>query len=222
MSLPIEWRLNILDLQQMSKDGRDATRIALKELIEAGYCKKTPIRGDRGHFKGYHYEISDEKDYLDAYADQAIINDLPKTEKPKTENPTSENPSLINTNRINTNNISENEILDKKTKSESTKTIFTNSDFYQDVSKDPANAIRKYYEGAEYDNIDLLYYFNAVLDWSETKGSVKRTNRGWIATLRTFMRGDMEKNKLKTLFTPLNSHKSINVKDALNYLNDEL
>lgn len=51
--------------------------------------------------------------------------------------------------------------------------------------------------------IDLVYYFHAVDDWSEglpQKDKRKRkTNRGWVAQARSFMRSDNEKKKLKLL-----------------------
>lgn len=46
--------------------------------------------------------------------------------------------------------------------------------------------------------IDVLHYFHAVKDWSAIQGRKKlRTADGWIATARTFMRGDMGKNGVK-------------------------
>ena len=37
--------------------------------------------------------------------------------------------------------------------------------------------------------------YNAVADWSDSSNTM-RTARGWFATVRTFIRGDKEKNKL--------------------------
>lgn len=49
------------------------------------------------------------------------------------------------------------------------------------------------FNGAEYENIDLAYYYGAVADWSAKKG---KKMRDWIATARGFIRSDIEKNKL--------------------------
>lgn len=49
-------------------------------------------------------------------------------------------------------------------------------------------------------NIDVEYYFHAVSDWSDAANK-RRTAAGWIATARSFMRGDKDKNKLKKLET---------------------
>ena len=49
---------------------------------------------------------------------------------------------------------------------------------------------------AEFANVDIAYYYNAVADWSAQKG---KKMKDWIATARNFMRGDMEKKKLHTI-----------------------
>jgi len=70
------------------------------------------------------------------------------------------------------------------------KTLFKNS-LVGDFEK-----FKKQFEKPEFQNIDLLHYFNAVNDWSDTK-NVKRTASGWVATARTWMRTDYGKGALK-------------------------
>ena len=62
-------------------------------------------------------------------------------------------------------------------------------------------AMLRHFIEEEAAGIDIRYYFNAVSDWSETSGK-RRTARGWIATMRTFMRSDNEKGKLKRAHGP--------------------
>ena len=45
----------------------------------------------------------------------------------------------------------------------------------------------------EFAEIDIVYYYHAVADWSAQKG---KKMKDWIATARNFIRGDMEKGKL--------------------------
>lgn len=71
-------------------------------------------------------------------------------------------------------------------------TLFRNSMVGNEV------AFKQQFLSAEYDNIDIDYYFNAVADWNETK-KVVRTAEGWLATARGFMRRDHADNKLRTL-----------------------
>lgn len=64
--------------------------------------------------------------------------------------------------------------------------------------------------------VDVDYYYNSVLDWSETKKKEKRTARGWIATARGFMRRDNDNNRLKMIVTFENQQQSRN--EMIEYL----
>lgn len=74
-------------------------------------------------------------------------------------------------------------------------TLFCNSSVYRLVKDDDYSAFEALFKGPEYEDIDLVYYFHAVCDWSSSANK-KRTERGWIATVRNFIRGDMERGKL--------------------------
>ena len=52
------------------------------------------------------------------------------------------------------------------------------------------------FKNPEFANVDIVYYFHAVADWSAQKG---KKMKDWIATARNFIRGDIEKKKLHTL-----------------------
>jgi len=73
------------------------------------------------------------------------------------------------------------------------------------------------FQGGEYDNIDLVYYYHAVADWSDSK-NVKRTERGWMATIRNFIRSDIERGKVHRI-SSMDIQANI---DAINYLNNDL
>lgn len=45
----------------------------------------------------------------------------------------------------------------------------------------------------EFADVDIVYYYHAVADWSAQKG---KKMKDWVATARNFIRGDMEKGKL--------------------------
>ena len=45
---------------------------------------------------------------------------------------------------------------------------------------------------------DLAYYFCAVRDWSDSSNT-RRTARGWLATLRNFYRGDLDKGRARKI-----------------------
>lgn len=75
------------------------------------------------------------------------------------------------------------------------------------------NAFAEQFTAPEFADVDLVYYYHAVADWSAQKG---KKMKDWIATARNFIRGDMEKGKL---------HRKSNAggalsPDAIEYLKD--
>jgi hypothetical protein len=60
LHLPDGWQINVADLWNRSKNGRDATAAIIKELIQAGYVTRTKVKGEKNLFKGYDYTVSDE------------------------------------------------------------------------------------------------------------------------------------------------------------------
>lgn len=90
LSLPDDWDYSINGLATLSKDGRESVMSALKELEQFGYLKRTRITNEKGHFKGYDYDIF-----------ECPLNLQPESEKPTTEKPKSENQEQINTNKSN-------------------------------------------------------------------------------------------------------------------------
>lgn len=73
----------------------------------------------------------------------------------------------------------------------------------------------KCFDKPEYKEIDILYYYNSVADWSASKG---RMQKDWIAQARNFMRGD--KNKGQLHLKPQYDTSHINIADALDFLNE--
>lgn len=68
--------------------------------------------------------------------------------------------------------------------------LFENSR-YADFQKFDAE-----FTAPEFADVDIVYYYHAVADWSAQKG---KKMKDWIATARNFIRGDMEKGKLHRL-----------------------
>lgn len=246
MSLPPDWQLNLSDLKKRSKDGRDATAAGLRELITNGYCQRYKVRGDGGAFVGCDYEVSDIKEFeSERPQTESPFMDTPQTGFPFSVNPYTENPYTGKPTQINTNLSNETDIpntnpskpanavvgdlfpeqqnLEKDKKRTS---IFRNSDVYKLV-KFGADGVNDYSEfeklfaTPEFEKVDLIYYFHTVADWSETKQGVKRTRTGWIATVRNFIRGDIEKKKLHLKSKYQAPQKQLNVAGAMEFLNDD-
>lgn len=68
--------------------------------------------------------------------------------------------------------------------------------------------------GEKFAAVDLVYYYEAVRDWSDSANK-KRTDAGWLATIRNFMRGDAEKGHLRLVRTarPMTAEEAFLVKD---------
>ena len=143
------------------------------------------------------------------------------------------NPPYINNIINNINNYNNNNNIDAKQKdfasqtpdneTKTKKTLFRNSEVAKMVKED-ANGELDYSEfeekfsSPEFANIDLVYYFHAVADWSDQK-DMKRTKNGWLATVRNFIRGDAEKNKVK--LKPQQNNNSFDMEGALKFLNND-
>lgn len=94
----------------------------------------------------------------------------------------------------------------------SKKTLFSNS-----VYKDYDTFSLKF-TSPEYERVDLFHYYTSVKNWSD-KSDTKRTARGWIATAQDFMRGDIEKQKLKLKPEFQNTNQSQTPESMMEYLN---
>lgn len=239
--LPDDWVLNMRDLTNRATDGRDSLYSGIKELETCGYCSKTQNRNPDGTIAGYAYEICDQPVFMQPYTDNPVM-DAPQPENPDTVfpdpvKPDTENPTLINTNptkdidKPNTNQskpangvvgdlFQETKVEEPDKKRTS---IFRNSDVYKLVKFAPDgnndySEFEKLFATPEFERVDLVYYFHTVADWSETKQGVKRTRTGWIATVRNFIRGDIEKKKLHLKPEHQAPQTRLNVAGAMEFL----
>ena len=57
LSKPDDWQIYEAEIIKHSKDGRESVRSGIKELINNGYIKRTAIRGEKGRFCGYNYDV---------------------------------------------------------------------------------------------------------------------------------------------------------------------
>ena len=85
LHLPDNWKINIKDLSNRSKNGRDSTASKVNELIKNGYIKRQKLRNKKGIYTGYEY----------------IVYERPKAENPLSDNSNTENPEQLIPNLIN-------------------------------------------------------------------------------------------------------------------------
>lgn len=88
----------------------------------------------------------------------------------------------------------------KEPKGEGTKRLFRS--FFGEIDKGTYDELNALLNAEEYADINLVYYYNAVADWSDSANK-KRTKRGWVATIRNFIKSDKEKGKLHTISAEL-------------------
>lgn len=96
-------------------------------------------------------------------------------------------------------------------------TLFSNSDVAKLVTFTPSGvadvtALARVLPDLAAQGCDLAYYFCAVRDWSDSSNT-RRSSRGWLATLRNFYRGDLDKGRARkiipTTVNPLDDFDSI-------------
>lgn len=87
LSLPDDWQIYESEVVKHSKDGLNALRSGLKELIDNGYVVRLQKRNGKGHFVGYEY----------------CVYEIP-TEMRKSDNGQSDNGKSHTTNNDITNN----------------------------------------------------------------------------------------------------------------------
>ena len=236
--LPDDWVLNMRDLTNRATDGRDSLYSGIKELETCGYCVKTMRRNPDGTIAGYAYEICDKPVFVQPFTENPVT-DAPQPENPDTVfpdpvKPDTENPTLINTNPTKDESKPSNkgsnpandvvgglfpdneiEVTDKKKT-----TIFRNSGVYKLVKDGDYTEFEKLFATPEFAPVDLVYYFHSVADWSDTKIGIKRTFNGWVATVRNFIRGDVEKKKVHLKPEHQAPQNKLNVGGAMEFLND--
>ena len=82
-------------------------------------------------------------------------------------------------------------------------TLFANSDVAKLVTFTPSGvadvtALAKVLPDLAVQGCDLAYYYCAVRDWSDSSNT-RRSARGWLATLRNFYRGDLDKGRARKI-----------------------
>lgn len=117
LSLPDDWQIYVEELQSHSKDGRDSTISAMKELMEARYIHRAQQRSEHGKFGKYQYVVYE---YPQSTENTGIPPkpENPETVNPNTDKPNTENPQLLSNNKLSNNiNLEEEETTQGKNQS---------------------------------------------------------------------------------------------------------
>jgi len=93
---------------------------------------------------------------------------------------------------------SDDDVVTRAKKSEEKQCLFSSLEIAKDVKAGLAGEWYELFQKYTDDGIDIMAYFDAVYNWSDMK-SVKRTRRGWIATIHEWIKRDRESGRLKMI-----------------------
>ena len=105
LSLPADWDYTLAGLAHISKEGVDAIRAAVNELVHAGYIIRFRRRNEAGQLSDTEYVIYEspqnkesEKAVVTTPSEPPTVSSLnsPILEKPMLENPILDNPTQDN------------------------------------------------------------------------------------------------------------------------------
>lgn len=221
--------------------GLDKTTIIkiLKSLVEKRYIHKFEYEKNKVRFCEYSTNYWEALEWLENPTTPPVEkNNHPGCEippPPRLENPTTVvgkyNP-ILNTDIDNSlgsdkdkpaNDVVGDLFPDEQLEVQNDKkktTIFRNSGVFKLVKGNDYSEFEKLFATPEFAPVDLVYYFHSVADWSDTKIGVKRTFNGWVATVRNFIRGDVEKKKVHVKPEHQAPQNKLNVSGAMEFLKD--
>ena len=116
LSLPEKWNFSIKGLARICKEGVDAIRAAIQELMSAGYIICSRVRNALGQLKGTEYVIYERPQSVQQEAQEeksegivsepdgeAPVFSSPVLAEPSQDEPILENPTLEKSAQINNN-----------------------------------------------------------------------------------------------------------------------
>lgn len=90
MGLPDDWKVQEADLINRSKDGRESTRSAIKELTDAGYIERVAVR-EKGQFKSWEFVVHE----LPTFTPPEKLKQVELPDEERRREPESENPTVV-------------------------------------------------------------------------------------------------------------------------------
>lgn len=190
LSLPCDWEIKIGVIATQFQESERAILKGMKGLIDVGYCRRTAKRSN-GKLSGQHYQITDiANDFSAPTKNEGAEKTVAQISRPTEDSAPQENEGA---NKEYTLFKEESTIYTHKEQRESTrerKCLFADSKFYD------FDRFQKQFTDAEFENVDLLYYYNRIKNWS---GGNDKKKCDWILTAKNWMMDDNEAGKLKKI-----------------------
>lgn len=185
-------------MRNCSKDGRDSVRRGIDELVATGYARVDDQRIEVMPTSAENASVSTVGSAGNAAIREGNLLDSRNAAKPSRSKPKrAEKPSVPHTR--------ERAVLNPEregsSKSEGEVELFPaqareGNRLYRNSALSDFSVVLHNFRDEEAAGIDLRYYHQVVGDWSDASNK-RRTDKGWIATLRQFMRRDHEAGRLK-------------------------
>ena len=183
---------------------------SLKSLTEKGILEKKEIfvnnRAKRCYYR-FNFECSELQNSTVAGCQNSTVNNnIDNNIDNDNIKPGNEFPGLFTENEKSGN------AQKLRGTTEPHKCLFANSRFskFEDFEK--------CFDNPKFEQIDILYYYHSVADWSASKG---RMQKDWIAQTRNFIRGDKEKGKLHLKPQYQQGKKGVDIDGAMEFLNND-
>lgn len=184
MSRPDNWDISTADIAAHMKEGQEAIRSGINELREYGYMRLDFVQNESGKMNGTIWNAADWPAFTS-------FDDCRVSENPKVGNHLSNNNTIITNKGRNKEGKAKKDLFGDEPEKKVAFEASPLADF---------EFFKKEIFAPGFESVDLKFYHGQVMDWSIKKdGKVKRTVRGWLATVRTFIRGDIQNKKLKTI-----------------------
>jgi len=199
-SKPDDFNFTIRSMSKQLLEGQRAIMVGLQELRDKGWISYTKHPDGTGEY---------------------FLNENPNIENSNMGEPNCQNPNIDNSNLLKEQRINNIDLYNNKDNNNNEVSLFSDLEPKAEIVKKPvtpqkevmiffAESFYNNYENLKttlakddafkkkYAGVDLKHYIEDCLLWSDAKNQ-KRTERGWLATLRNFMKGDLEKGELKKL-----------------------
>ena len=79
LSKPPDWKVYESDIVKHTKDGKQAVRTGIQELIKSGFIRRGQNRMQDGKFGSYEYDVSDVPEFIQ-YSTEVRLSDIGKSD----------------------------------------------------------------------------------------------------------------------------------------------